>query len=251
MNKQVNKFLQIAYAEIGYVEKASNKNLDSKTGNPGKGNYTKYGRDLKAWTGSKAYGIDYQWCDQFYDWVMVKAFGLDEAKRLLGGWSAYTPTSAQYYKDKNRWHTGKDCLPGDQIFFKNSVRICHTGAVYRTDDTYIYTIEGNTNPGRTVESDGGEVALKKYVWGHPSIAGYGRPAWNEDVSDTTEPGWYTDETGTWYRHTKGTGPNTYYHSIIKEVDGKVFCFNENGYVIKKTPVLVNMNKETGELTFKR
>ena len=150
MNKQVNKFLQIAYAEIGYVEKASNKNLDSKTGNPGKGNYTKYGRDLKAWTGSKAYGIDYQWCDQFYDWVMVKAFGLDEAKRLLGGWSAYTPTSAQYHKDKNRWHTGKDCLPGDQIFFKNSVRICHTGAVYRTDDTYIYTVEGNTNPGRSM-----------------------------------------------------------------------------------------------------
>ena len=37
------KVIDIALAEEGYLEKASNKDLDSKTGNAGKKNYTIYG----------------------------------------------------------------------------------------------------------------------------------------------------------------------------------------------------------------
>ena len=35
-----------AEAELGYIEKASNSQLDDKTANAGNRNFTKYGRDL-------------------------------------------------------------------------------------------------------------------------------------------------------------------------------------------------------------
>ena len=44
--KSIDKVLTIAHQEIGYVEKRSNSQLDSKTGNAGSSNYTKYARDL-------------------------------------------------------------------------------------------------------------------------------------------------------------------------------------------------------------
>jgi hypothetical protein len=42
------KVIDIALAEVGYLEKKSNSNLDNKTANAGSNNYTKYGRDLDA-----------------------------------------------------------------------------------------------------------------------------------------------------------------------------------------------------------
>lgn len=43
---EVDKVLTIALDEVGYVEKNSNVNLDSKSLNTGNKNYTKYARDL-------------------------------------------------------------------------------------------------------------------------------------------------------------------------------------------------------------
>ena len=44
--KSIDKVLSIARQEIGYLEKRSNSQLDSKTANAGSNNYTKYARDL-------------------------------------------------------------------------------------------------------------------------------------------------------------------------------------------------------------
>ena len=44
MSSQADKFVNIALAEIGYLEKRSNSQLDSKTANAGSNNYTKYGK---------------------------------------------------------------------------------------------------------------------------------------------------------------------------------------------------------------
>ena len=41
MGYTAKQLVTIAEAEIGYHEKATNANLDSKTANSGKGNYTK------------------------------------------------------------------------------------------------------------------------------------------------------------------------------------------------------------------
>ena len=90
----VDKVLEIAFDEVGYLEKASAKNLDDKTANAGDANYTKYARDLYPSLQGQA------WCDMFVDWCFVKAYGKETAKKLLGGFSAYTPDSAQYFTAK-------------------------------------------------------------------------------------------------------------------------------------------------------
>ena len=58
-----DEVLRVAAAEVGYMEKASNHDLDSKTANAGNGNYTKYARDL--W---EAVPHFYQGPKQGFDW---------------------------------------------------------------------------------------------------------------------------------------------------------------------------------------
>lgn len=45
-DQAINDVINVAKGEIGYLEKASNSNLDSKTANAGQNNYTKYWRDV-------------------------------------------------------------------------------------------------------------------------------------------------------------------------------------------------------------
>lgn len=172
MNKDqaIKKLISTASAEIGYMEKASNKNLDSKTANAGKGNYTKYERDLVKLIGSP-YGQGAAWCDMFVDWCFIQTFGKDNAKKMLGGWSAYTPTSADLYKKAMRFYQSPAI--GDQIFFKNSERINHTGIVVNVTSTTVYTIEGNSS---------NKVQSCSYSLNAKSIAGYGRPNWSVVVT---------------------------------------------------------------------
>ena len=169
----VKKLIDIALAEVGYLEKKNKTSLDSKTANAGSKNYTKYARDMMKYHAG-IYVNGYAWCDTFVDWCFMKAFGSDKAKELIHGWSAYTPTSASYYKQKGEWHTSPKV--GDQIFFKgtNGV-ICHTGIVYKVDSTYVYTVEGNTSSASGVVANGGAVEKKKYKLNYSRIAGYGRP----------------------------------------------------------------------------
>ena len=169
----ISKVIQIAEAEIGYLEKKTNANLNDKTKNAGSANYTKYG----AYFGMNPA----QWCDLFVDWCFCMAYGKEVAKKLLGGFSAYTPTSAQYFKNMNCWYTNNPKI-GDIIFYKNSTRICHTGLVYKVDNQYVYTIEGNTSGGSEVISNGGGCCKKKYLLTNSRIAGYGRPNYDEKTS---------------------------------------------------------------------
>lgn len=175
----IDKLLKIAKAEVGYIEKASNKDLDSKTANAGKNNYTKYARDLDAIPGfynGKKQG--YAWCDVFVDWCFVQAFGVEKAKELLcqpnRSLGAGCKYSRNYYKANGQLYN-KPAL-GDQIFFKDSDGdIVHTGIVYDVDKSYVYTIEGNTSTASGVVANGGTVAKKKYKLTYNKIAGYGRP----------------------------------------------------------------------------
>lgn len=177
--------INIAKAEIGYLEKASNSNLYEKIANAGTNNWTKYGIEMSKIApniypqgGTKAF-----WCDTFIDWCFVKAYGEKKAKELLGEWSAYTPTSAQFFKDKKHWFTTPKV--GDQIFFKNATRINHTGLVYKVDAARVYTIEGNTSNSNEVVANGGCVAEKSYLLSNSRIAGYGRPDYDDNSSSIT------------------------------------------------------------------
>lgn len=177
----INRLIATATAEVGYLEKASASNLDDKKKNAGDKNYTKYARDLFPDLQGEA------WCDMFVDWCFYKTFGKEAAKKMLGGFEAYTPSSAQYFKDKKRWYKAKP-QAGDIIFFKNSERICHTGIVEKITAEKVYTIEGNTSNGSEVVANGGAVCKKNYDLGNSRIAGYGRPDYSlaPAVKDTVK-----------------------------------------------------------------
>lgn len=173
-----DKVISVAEAEVGYLEKKSNSNLDSKTANAGSGNYTKYWRDMdKSLQGSA-------WCDCFVSWCFKQAYGSSANTILCGGLHCfYTPDSAQYYKNSGRWYAKPQ--RGDQIFFRNSERICHTGIVYKVDSSKVYTIEGNTSAGSQVIPNGGAVCKKSYDLSNSRIAGYGRPKYDTTATSSS------------------------------------------------------------------
>ena len=179
MGYTAKQLVTIAEAEIGYHEKASNSNLDSKTANSGKGNYTKYSRDLhKAgyYNGNKQ-GFD--WCDQFVDWCFFQLCGKnkDKAEYLecqTGKYGAGCGFSLKYYKAAGRFD--KTPKVGDQIFFKYSdddSTADHTGIVVRVANGLVETIEGNS---------GSEVKRKAYQRTDKTIVGYGHPRYDAETA---------------------------------------------------------------------
>lgn len=189
----VNKLIQTALAEVGYLEKKSNSQLDSKTANAGRNNFTKYARDLDAipnfYNGKKQ---GFAWCDVFVDWCFVQAFGVETAKKLLGqpdkSLGAGCVYSVRYFKAMDQFHNSPE--PGDQIFFSDSTGDAgHTGIVYKVDAQKVYTVEGNTSGASGVVANGGGVCKKSYSLTYHRIIGYGRPDYDSvphEGSDETK-----------------------------------------------------------------
>ena len=166
--KAINALIKIEEAEVGYLEKATNANLDSKTANAGFNNFTKYWRDINDWGLFKyqsgwAGGPDWSWCAGLQTWCFVKAFGEDAALKLL----LHLPFISCYQmglKAKAAGQLKDDPKVGDIVlFWSKSKNFYHTAIVYKVDSTYVYTIEGNTSAGSTVVANGGGVAKKKYA----------------------------------------------------------------------------------------
>ena len=181
MGYTAKQLVEIATAEIGYHEKASNSNLDSKTANSGNKNFTKYGRDLfKAgfFNGNKN-GFD--WCAQFPTWCVWKLTGKNKKKTeyilcVGGDLSAGCGFALKYYKQAGRFD--KNPKVGDQIFFKytnDNSTADHTGIVVRVTDSLVETIEGNS---------GNEVKRKAYQRTDKTIIGYGHPRYDAEPKKT-------------------------------------------------------------------
>lgn len=148
----IDKLIQIAKNEVGYLEKASNSQLDSKTANAGENNYTKYWRDVKP---------SYQgqpWCAGFVSWCFMKAFGQEKAKELLKHWPyVYCPTLGNLFT--------KNANPkiGDIVIFYRNGTFTHTGIVTAVIGDRFYTIEGNTSGASGIIANGGGVCAKSYL----------------------------------------------------------------------------------------
>lgn len=185
---KIDELIQLAENEVGYLEKSKAAFTSDplviydKTKGAGSDNITKYEADLVKCVGYP-YAQGVAWCDMFVDWLFISIFGKDKAKEIIGGWSAYTPTSAQFYKNMGRW--SETPIRGAQIFFRNNTRICHTGIVYKVDALRVYTIEGNTSSTAGVVPNGGCVAKKSYPIRYERIAGYGLPRY--PVESTESP----------------------------------------------------------------
>ena len=148
----IDSMIATAEGEVGYLEKKSNSQLDSKKANAGSNNFTKYWRDIKpGWQGQ-------YWCACFVSWVLMVTFGQAAAEKLLKHWPfLYCPTLAAKT-------TNKTPKRGAVILFWRPAkgRYGHTGIVYKVDATYVYTIEGNTSGGSSVIANGGGVVKKTY-----------------------------------------------------------------------------------------
>lgn len=178
------KALNTARGEIGYFEKASNKDLDDKKANAGDKNYTKYARDVDAisgWMNGKKQG--HPWCGSFIHDVFLKTFGYPEARKMLyqpeKSLAATVKYAADYYKKANAFYSTPAIA--DQIIFQEydpktkKWTPSHTGMVERIENGKVYTIEGNA---------GNCVKRKNYTLTSSYIYGYGRPDWSL-VADKT------------------------------------------------------------------
>lgn len=214
---------------IGYCEKNSLKDLgidldlsENYTKKAGNLNFTIFSKVYEKMTGVNVQGQ--AWCDTFIDTIFIHVFGLDTARRMLGGFSAYTPSSSLFFKKMDRYHT----IPqkGDVGFFKNSQRIYHTFFVIDFDGETLVTIEGNTTTKEMIDENGGCVAKKYYNFKtiKDKIDGFGRP----DYQNSLEEGWKLSADGErwWYLMKNGD----YIKNSFAEKNGLTYYFDDKGYM---------------------
>lgn len=150
-NEAINKVLAIADAEVGYLEKKSNSQLDSKTANAGSANYTKYWRDISPSLQGEP------WCACFVTWCIVQVFGKTTAKTLLHHYPFIScPTISQLFT------LNSNPKRGDIVIFYRKGKFAHTGLVTGVNGDYFTTIEGNTSSGSEIIPNGGGVYKKGY-----------------------------------------------------------------------------------------
>lgn len=159
----VELFLEIATAEVGYIEEAVPENK------------TKYQK------------ANQPWCGAFVNFCGKKA-GVQIPNTV------YTPAGANAYIKMKRWHDVKDAQPqaGDIAYFDFPAdgidRISHVGIVVKDNlDGTILCIEGNTSSDKNGDQrNGGEVCLKIRAYKKKNrnkfkpnlsvaIVGFGRP----------------------------------------------------------------------------
>ncbi|QXE37115.1 CHAP domain-containing protein [Streptomyces sp. GMY02] len=162
---EAQKIIGIAKAENGYRE-------GQKSGHWN--NNQKYSDQVPGLEWS-----DFQpWCATFVSWCAMKA-------GLAGLYprTASCESGVAWFKQRKRFSAYP--AVGAQVFY-GSGGGSHTGLVYNYDDTYIYTVEGNTNANGSAEGDG--VYLKKRKRRDTYVFGYGYPAFAEGIT-SADPAW--------------------------------------------------------------
>lgn len=116
------------------------------------------------------YGFDHriEWCAVFVSWAANQAGVLNDKIPKFAG----VATGIEWFKSRGQWQErGYSPRPGDIIFFDWEVdgKPNHVGIVEKTENGYIYTIEGNST------NDG--CRAKKYAINSSVIFGFGLPAY--------------------------------------------------------------------------
>lgn len=162
-----SKTAELMAAQSGYLEKASNYNLDSKTSNAGSNNFTKYSRDVDNLGLPGCQGQP--WCATYQFWICWKIFGKKKALDIMGSGFYNCELVKSHAKSKGTWHGRTEPKLGALVIFRNSA---HIGRVTRVTNAQIFTNEGNTSKAGGVIPNGGEVADKVYKRNDTAIDGY-------------------------------------------------------------------------------
>ena len=163
--KNIKDLIEVAKTQVGYTE------LNTSTGFPIAPNdpagYTKYGESFGAPTG--------EWCAYFISWCARQAGISTSVLPRLGNCAA----SVRWYKTYSEFRpasSGYVPKAGDIMFFNwdGGETARHVGIVIGVSGDKVYTIEGNTGPGRgTVCCERTRSRTANYV------VGYGVPAYND------------------------------------------------------------------------
>ena len=179
---QINKIIEIATEEIGYLEKKSNADLDHKTKNSGYNNYTKYWRDLSPSLQAQP------WCAALIVWCARQA---DITASIIP--TIFSCAQIRNWaRDRGLYYIRASATPqrGDLVIYQDSNGTPnHIGLVVEVSTTQIFTIEGNTSSGNNnVDPNGGGVFRKSYQRSNTRIAGYFRPKYESGQSQpVTQP----------------------------------------------------------------
>ena len=256
-------------AEEGYIEKASDYDLDSKTENKGSNNYTKYSRDVNSWGLMGCQGQP--WCCTFQFWLEGQEYGAGEALKHWymdqGNYVGYN-CFATYNAFKKDGRVGMTPELGAVAIFDFS----HAGRVIRiyseNGQKWWDSLEGNTSSNLS-DRNGGQVKIKKRPWNDSSVKGFcyidynKKSGWQQEyggwkfyLGDTGEPvrnDWYKDN-GKWYWF-DGAGmmvTNVWYSyqgswyylgsdgAMVKgqvTVDGKWYILDDHGRMITEPVTL--------------
>ena len=168
MNNYFGNVIDTVNSYVGYIEKSSNADLDSKTGNKGTKNYTKFSRDVNA---LGLMGCQAQpWCCTYQFAAEVESYGLTQA---LKNWNMTRDTYvgyncfATYNAFKRAGKVSKTPKLGCLVIFTFS----HVGRVVKINGNIITVNEGNTSA-KTYDRNGGQVAIKTYNIKDPKIKGF-------------------------------------------------------------------------------
>lgn len=179
-----DKIYNVLLGYVGYLEKASNANLEDKTANAGSKNYTIFAKLYKEYTGANFQGQ--AWCAMFVSVCFVLGVGLEKAKELLcGNLYAYCPYGMAAFKNKGQLYTTPK--KGDVVFFLKNGVAKHIGFVWKVSGNTIYTIEGNTSGASGVVANGGGVFKKSYTVN--SNMRFGRPNYDNVTGNYNPTTW--------------------------------------------------------------
>ena len=159
MSSSVKTVIKTARQEVGYTEGKSNGRWN---------NDTKFADEVPGleWA-------DFQpWCATFVSWVAMKSGAADLYPR-----TASCDQGATWFKARKQWSDYPAI--GAQVFYGTSRDLTHTGIVVSYDDTFIETIEGNTNHDGSRE--GHSVLRQKRRRRDAFVVGYGYPAFPEGI----------------------------------------------------------------------
>ncbi len=127
---QATDIANVALSQVGYHEGSSASNLSGSSSSTA--NYTEYGR----WFGQQG-----NWCAIFISWCAGQA-GIPGS--VIKKNACASGTTCQYGEKKYSF-SSRTPRVGDIVYVQNDSdsAVDHVGLVYKVDDTYIYTVEGN------------------------------------------------------------------------------------------------------------
>ena len=177
----------VALSQIGYQESDSSSEYSGTVG--GSEDFTEYNRNFGKYNDSDGYG--YYWCASFVSFCLLQARCHKQTK--LSDWCrghlgdknyiwkevscsqwATQLRSCEYFENSLRFGGDYAPIAADLVFFtQNGTSESHVGIVLYTDETYVYTVEGNTSSASGLDANGGGVYVKKHLLSASYIRGYG------------------------------------------------------------------------------